>query len=76
MRDEPWPELAARYVEFLDVCPSPRSKKKSLIRAMVEASDRRRSEASGREESSRVEPPVGARRSDARCDFVDVPSND
>jgi hypothetical protein len=35
--------LAREYLDFLDVCPAPRSKKKSLIRAMIEASERHRS---------------------------------
>jgi hypothetical protein len=69
------PLLAARYVEFLDVCPAPRSKKKSLIRAMVEASDRRR-EAARSEDAGRDEPAANARRTDGPFDFVDMPSND
>jgi hypothetical protein len=34
--------LAREYVDFLDVCPAPRSKKRSLIKVMLEASERRR----------------------------------
>jgi hypothetical protein len=58
-------ELAVRYIEFLEVCPAPRSKKKSLIRAMVEASDRRRAEA-------RVAKAIGgAPEADGGLDFID-----
>lgn len=36
--------LAREYIDFLEVCPAPRSKKKSLIKVMLEASERRRTE--------------------------------
>lgn len=39
-----WSIIARQYVDFLETCPAPRSKKKSLIKVMLEASERRRAE--------------------------------
>jgi hypothetical protein len=69
------PLLAAGYVQFLDGCPAPRAKKKSLLRAMVEASDRRR-EASPSEDADLAELSVDGRRNDGGLEFADAPAND
>lgn len=63
--------LAAEYASFLETCPAPRAKKKSLIRSMIEASERRRAEdARSRSEDDSVA--GGHRENDSRTDAFDM----
>jgi hypothetical protein len=59
-RDDAY-SLAREYASFLEICPSPRSKRRSLIRAMVEASDKRRNALAG---SDTEDPTTSSRRSE------------
>jgi len=63
--------LAAEYATFLETCPAPHAKKKSLIRSMIEASERRRDEdARSRGEDASV---AGGRpEDDSRTDVFDI----
>jgi hypothetical protein len=67
--------LANEYARFLEVCPAPRSKKRSLIRTMIEASDRRRTaERRSRDgETSRSTPADGASSAGSTPDLAEMP---